>query len=118
MSNEDLLTVRQAIKDVHIERKRQELVEGWSPEHDDEHDAGDLSAAACCYVMAATDLLNPYSQGDGGYHLPGDPPEPWPMNWEASWWKPGEPRRMLVKAAALIIAEIERIDRKEPSNGE
>lgn len=27
------------------------------------------------------------------------------------WWKPGAPRRMLIKAAALIVAEIERLDR-------
>lgn len=38
------------------------------------------------------------------------PLEPWP--WEAHWWKCSHPRRALVKAAALILAEIERYDRK------
>ena len=33
----------------------------------------------------------------------------WP--WAASWWKPKNRRRDLVRAAALIVAEIERIDR-------
>ncbi|MBY5804125.1 hypothetical protein [Rhizobium leguminosarum] len=33
----------------------------------------------------------------------------WP--WERRFWKPTERRRDLVKAAALIIAEIERLDR-------
>lgn len=35
--------------------------------------------------------------------------EVWP--WDESWWKPTTPRRDLVKAAALILAEIERLDR-------
>jgi hypothetical protein len=33
----------------------------------------------------------------------------WP--WDLKWWKPTTPRRDLVKAAALIVAEIERLDR-------
>jgi len=33
----------------------------------------------------------------------------WP--WAEKWWKPKNERRDLVKAAALILAEIERLDR-------
>jgi hypothetical protein len=33
----------------------------------------------------------------------------WP--WDRKWWKPTDRRRDLVKAAALILAEIERLDR-------
>ncbi len=36
-------------------------------------------------------------------------PSMWP--WAEEWWKPINPRRNLVKAAALILAEIERLDR-------
>jgi len=32
----------------------------------------------------------------------------WPPEWD---FKPNEPRRMLIKAGAMILAEIERIDR-------
>ena len=35
----------------------------------------------------------------------------WPHTWDASWWKPKDRRRDLVRAGALIIAEIERLDR-------
>jgi hypothetical protein len=35
----------------------------------------------------------------------------WPQDWE---FKPDTPRRMLVKAAALLLAEIERLDRAAP----
>lgn len=39
----------------------------------------------------------------------------WPVcgkPWDEKWWKPKNPRRDLVKAGALILAEIERIDRQ------
>jgi hypothetical protein len=36
-------------------------------------------------------------------------PKMWP--WARQWWKPTGARRDLVKAAALLLAEIERIDR-------
>lgn len=98
-----------AAHDVIDERLRQQQAEGWTPNHDDQlHDAGDLSAAASCYAIAAANMLNPYTQGDGVD--PAKPPGDWP--WEALWWKPGtDPRRALVKAGAVILAEIERIDR-------
>ena len=38
-------------------------------------------------------------------------PAPEVFPWEDAWWKPTTPRRDLVKAAALILAEIERLDR-------
>jgi hypothetical protein len=103
-----------AARDVLAERRRQIEVEGWTPEHDDEHDAGQLSAAAGSYALAASDKLHPYSQGDGGFDT--EPPSIW--LWSNDWWKPGEPRRMLVKAGALILAEIERIDRAAPTKEE
>lgn len=98
----------QAACDVLAERQRQISAEGWTPQHDDEHDSGELAAASCSYALAAADQLHPQSQGDGGFadHMP----PTWP--WDASWWKPGrDPRRMLEKAGALILAEMERIDR-------
>ncbi len=99
-----------AARDVLAERHRQISGEGWTPEHDDEHDGGDLAAAAATYCLAVADQLNPLSQGDGGY-CDGAPPESWP--WAEEWWKPtaNDPRRMLVKAGALVLAELERLDR-------
>jgi hypothetical protein len=83
----------QAARDVLAERKRQVSVEGWTPEHDDQHASGELACAAACYAVG----------GDA------EPPPMWP--WDADWWKPTSQRRMLVKAGALILAEIERLDR-------
>lgn len=96
----------QAALDVLAERERQKSVEGWTPEHDDSHRHGDMSTAAACYAMM------------GRYHYPaaGHPPPQWP--WDAEWWKPTTYRRNLVKAGALIIAEIERLDRAARTRGE
>ncbi|GAG33310.1 unnamed protein product, partial [marine sediment metagenome] len=46
--------------------------------------------------------------GDG---IQGPYPEIWP--WDPSWWKPTDERRNLEKAGALIVAELERLDRLE-----
>ncbi|MFU6543340.1 hypothetical protein ACM793_03965 [Pseudomonas aeruginosa] len=83
--------------DVQAERRRQITAEGWTPEHDDEHNGGELADAAACYALWA-----------GGIN-PGNWREFWP--WAPEWLKHSEPRRMLVKAAALILAEIQRLDR-------
>ncbi|MDI3943768.1 hypothetical protein QK430_27310 [Pseudomonas aeruginosa] len=89
--------VPQAWLDVQAERRRQVTAEGWTPEHDDEHNGGELADAAACYALWA-----------GGIN-PGNWREFWP--WAPEWLKHSEPRRMLVKAGALILAEIERLDR-------
>jgi hypothetical protein len=99
-----------AVLDVLRERFRQINDEGWSPEHDDAHIGGELAIAAAAYAAEAAAHANDRD--------PKNPPDFWP--WEASWWKPSYRRRDLVKAAALIIAEIERLDRTEEkgqSNG-
>lgn len=81
------------------ERFRQIEQEGWSLEHDDRHDEGDLASAAACYAQCAG--VNTVENVE--------PPPSWP--WESSWWKPAGFRRDLVRAGALIIAEGEKFDR-------
>lgn len=97
---------------IAAERQRQIAKEGYSAEHDDEHE-WELSAAASAYALAAADDLCPTSQGDGGYSE--KPPAMWPPGWE---WKPTDPKRMLVKAGALIVAEIDRLVRLEAKGEE
>ncbi len=94
-----------AAADVLAERRRQVEKEGWSTEHDEEHDAGVLAAGAAAYALNAVDQLHPLSQGANAHKQPAC----WP--WAHAYWKPGVPRRDLVKAGALILAEIERWDR-------
>lgn len=83
-----------AATDIAEERRRQVAQEGHKPDHDDEHGRGEIEQAAAAYAWQA-------GTGDGD-HM-------WP--WEATTWKPTNARRDLVKAGALIVAAIERIDR-------
>ena len=85
-----------AARDVLAERERQVSAEGWTPEHDDRHDDYEMALAAIVYAESAV-----------GYHP--TCPDTWP--WSSKWFKPSTPRRDLVKAGALILAEIERLDR-------
>ncbi|WP_143393234.1 hypothetical protein [Fimbriiglobus ruber] len=86
-----------AAYDVVAERNRQITSEGWSLAHDDKYDAGELINAAIAYV------------GQLNHHNPVWWKQYWP--WNMDWYKPKNRRRDVIKAAALLVAEIERIDR-------
>lgn len=100
---------------IENERWRQITVEGFAPLNDDRHAHGQLSAAASCYTKFASLVLGANEakrQGDKNVpHVTRGCPPFWP--WTPQWWKPKTPRQDLIRAAALIVAEIERIDRAE-----
>lgn len=102
-----------AASDVLAERARQVNAEGWTPEHDDEHVDGSMARAAACYVEHACSRGWVYQDFEDGPQRYASEAVPfrWPDAWDASWWKPKNPRRDLVRAAALLLAEIERLDR-------
>ena len=89
-----------AARDVLAERQRQVEQEGWTPAHDDAYVDGQLASAAVAYAQAYTPYLVPSS---------------WP--WAVEWFKAGDDRRNMVKAGALILAEIERLDRAAQLDG-
>jgi hypothetical protein len=99
---------------IAAERTRQVEVEGWTPEHDAEHAGESLALAACCYAAPPTmrkwriwSNTNP----------PKSVPVLWP--WGPTFWKPSEDRvRELVKAGALIAAEIDRIQAGGEADGD
>ena len=100
-----------ALELIATERQRQIEQEGWTAEHDDGHNHGQLATAAACYAFGR---VFRYFNGwiSGGGH--GDEPRltsAWP--WNGGWWKPSPDNRIreLVKAGALIVAEIERLQR-------
>lgn len=85
---------------VVAERERQATAEGWTPEHDEHHDAGLLAAAGVCYALEHVPQVHKdptYADGPPGW---------WPFDPE--WWKPKDRLRDLVRAAALIAAEADR----------
>lgn len=106
------------IDEIATERKRQIEKEGYDSKHDDLHGGGQLALAACCYASPAPlfvkeDRANAFVMRD-----------PWP--WDDCFDKRpsngnvirqptmlgAQRRALLVKAGALIVAEIERLDRQ------
>jgi hypothetical protein len=93
---------------IAAERQRQIEAEGWTPEHDDDHSDGELLLAAGSYASYALGLE---------YHGRNFDDALWRVRWPWSidWWKPSDdPIRNLVKAGALIAAEIDRLQRRTP----
>ena len=89
---------------IAVERERQLSQEGWTPQHDDEHKDGVLARAAMCYAAEVTGL----DESNQVFNV-----KTWAWPWEERWWKPSDdPIRNLVKAGALIAAEIDRLQRK------
>lgn len=98
------------IDEIAVERQRQIDVEGWSASHDDEHQYGEIANAAAAYAQVAANQAECDRLGLAGECLDDmAPPDCW--RWGHDWFKPKDSRRNLVRAAALIVAEIERIDR-------
>lgn len=115
---------------ISAERVRQVVSEGWTPDHDRAHPVGVLAAAGCAYALTATSQLylsrnvaslesEAREAEERGHHdvgaalrleaeaLDSPPPGPsWPFDLDA--WKPEDPIRNLVKAGALLAAEIDR----------
>lgn len=77
------------------ERIRQVEAEGYTDDHDDDNgDSGQLATAAAVYALGSDDEIK----------------IPWPWCGEPKF-TPGDRRRELVKAGALIVAEIDRLAR-------
>jgi hypothetical protein len=93
---------------VVAERRRQVEAEGWTAEHDDAHRQGDMAQAGGCYAIAAAAKAQD-GAGVSARWMTAEIGRIWP--WAGAWWKPRDFRRDLVRAGALIIAEIERFDR-------
>ena len=104
-------------EDILKERQRQISKEGWTPEHDDRHDAGELLDAAIAYAASCRPLekeepIVRIATGENFVHWH----DPWPWNEEYDHRKrrskKWNARRRLVIAGALLAAEIDRLDRE------
>lgn len=90
---------------IALERDRQMSAEGWTPEHDDQHVNEELPRAARDYLLAAS--LAKY--GATRFRSDSGLTDTWPNGWEFKGSP--DPIRNLVKAGALIAAEIDRLQR-------
>lgn len=109
---------------ISIERQRQIQKEGWTPEHDDEHEDGSLAMAAVCYATPVR-VFERTMNYDAQIVFE----DPWPSSWDGDWDKravygedgelpdpatytASERIDLLTKAGALIAAEIDRLLRQ------
>lgn len=87
------------------ERWRQKTEEGFTREHDEAHNDGDLARAAQCYRRIGNGSLGELTaDADQSSAVV---PQGWP--WDRQWWKPKTRLRNLVRAGALYQAEIDRL---------
>ena len=93
------------------ERRRQVGAEGYTAEHDDDHNLGQLAMAAACY--AAPKPLYELREHNGSKVF--RDPWPWARLFDTRIDKPSVDARirLLEKAGALIAAEIDRLLRKK-----
>ncbi len=97
-----------AIADVIKERHRQITEEHRTAERDDTYLHGELARAAGWYALASVRFA-PGATSPHRLPLFEDESYGWP--WALPWFKPKDRRADLVRAGALILAEIERLDR-------
>ncbi len=97
---------------IAAERQRQVEKEGWSPSHDDEHVNAEMAFAAAAYILHYAGREWLLDDKDNHLNYQADPPhEEWPEDWGVKYWKPKDRISDLVRAGALIAAEIDRLKR-------
>lgn len=111
--HEWLAQTQHVIDDIHIERQRQYDVEGREPQHDDLYcgnNGGELALAGAAYAISGASYSAPTGIKP---QLETAARNGWPFT---NGFKPKDARRDLVRAAALLVAEIERLDRAAASS--
>lgn len=98
-----------AARDVLAERQRQISVEGWTPERDDQHTNCGIALVAAAYAVSSVEQPSSLELAAALFRFSG---------WAKHWFKPRTPREDLVRAGALILAEIERLDRAAQRKGQ
>lgn len=104
----------EALEAIFEERARQIHSKGFDSERDDRYVNGELAEAAGAYVLQAA--IQSVESFPGELGEPGLSWWPWPK----SGWKPQDRERNLIRAGALIVAELERLKRakcKAPEEG-
>ena len=91
--NGSSIVTARVVTEIMNERLRQKTEKGYTPEHDDQYQENQLARAAGCYALE--EKFDDF----------------WP--WKDGAWKPEvSTRETFIKAAALMVAHIELMDRQ------
>lgn len=94
--------IRDVFFDILAERQRQ-IAKGYSAEHDEGHAAGEMAHVAASLCVYGSGLV--VDEGFSEF-----------LGWGLAQKHGGDRRKQLVIAAALIVAEIQRLDRVMAAN--
>lgn len=101
-----------ALIDVLIERMRQVQVKGRTPQHDDKHKLHELACYAICFALhASKGILSPHFVMDMQRQINPFSNHGWTPQRSPTEYTLEDRRQDFVKSAALMLAEISRIDR-------
>lgn len=92
------------LDEIKAEREKQ-IAKGYHAAHDDKHVDGEILEGAIIYAEHEENCKD--RMNGSIYQQYGND---WP--WDESSFKPKDHRTNLIKAAAMIVAEIERLDRQ------
>lgn len=111
--------ISKAAQDILNERQRQIEAEGFTAERDARYVGYPLARAGAAYALAASATVE---ERDGMLAswvraVPNEVVEAWPSDWDARHFKPKTRRDDLVKAAALILAQLDQMDRNDEDPG-
>ena len=90
------------LAEIAAERDRQVSAHGYDDSHDDRHTKSEIAIAAACFALSTADAHERPS-------IPAAIALLWPWQDYVCGRRPA--RRALIIAAAMLIAEIERLDR-------
>jgi hypothetical protein len=95
------MKTKTGIELIQEERERQMKEKGWTLEFDQQWINNELPNAAICY------LVEPDLRDASAFQFP--------ETWDIKWWKPSPEDRIreLVKAGAMVAAEIDRLQNLE-----
>lgn len=94
---------------IAVERSRQVSAEGWTLDHDDHHTDRELLLAAGAYLARA--IREDPDAGPAERQVAAEIDDACGWPWDESMGA-GDPERDLIRAGALIAAEIDRLRRK------
>lgn len=103
--------IKTGIELIAEERQRQIDVYGYDDEHifnsPEDYQLGELALAAACYALPDDERIS---------HDESFVPTPDLFPWDQQYWKPSPENRVreLVKAASMLVAEIDRLQNSNP----